>query len=249
MPASGAEQRLSHITTLWSVVDRAHSPASEPLSDAQRVLIERYGGAVHRYLLGALRDRDAADDLFQEFSLRFLRGDFRNAHPQRGRFRDYVKTAVFHLIVDYQKRQKRMPRPLTPEIHEPAVIDPPVTASEHDLMAAWREQLMDRTWIALAGFEQRTGQPYSTILVLRTDQPTLSSAELAERVGAKLGKTYRVDAIRQALRRAREKFADLLLDEIVQSLEQPSVERLAEELADLGLLAYCRSALKRRSDM
>jgi hypothetical protein len=47
-----------------------------------------YHRAVHRYLLGALRDEDAAEELFQEFALRFVRGDFRWADRGRGRFRD-----------------------------------------------------------------------------------------------------------------------------------------------------------------
>ena len=39
--------------------------------------------------------------------------------------------------------------------------------------------------------------------------------------------------------------ADLLLDEVAQSLEAPTAERLQEELAELTLLEYCRSALDR----
>ena len=105
---------------------------------------------------------------------------------------------------------------------------------------------MDLTWVALERFERETGQPHHTVLRFRTDNPLLSSADLAEQLGAKLGRTYGVHAVRQTLHRAREKFADLLLDELVRSLERPSADRLEEELTDLGLLSYCRSALQRR---
>ena len=64
------------------------------------MLVLRYGGAVHRYLLASLRDVDAADELAQEFALRFLRGDFKNADPGKGRFRDFLKRAVYRLMVD-----------------------------------------------------------------------------------------------------------------------------------------------------
>ena len=40
-------------------------------------------GAAYRYLLGAVHDPDAADDLCQDFAVRFLRGDFRRADPGR----------------------------------------------------------------------------------------------------------------------------------------------------------------------
>ena len=214
-------QRLSHITTLWSLVRQAHDGAGEMVSKAQCRLMERYGGAVHCYLLGALRSPEAADELFQEFSLRFLQGAFRNANPERGRFRDFLKTSVYHLIVDYQ-RQLRLPsRPLSLQTDELAVSAPDLTKSDQEFLASWREQLIDRTWQALAAREQETGVPYYTILQFRTHQPMLSSAELADQLGTRLGKRDPVDGIRQTLHRARDKFTDLLLEEIVQSLEDP----------------------------
>jgi hypothetical protein len=84
------------------------------------------------------------------------------------------------------------------------------------------------------------------VLRLRVERPALSSAELAEELGRRLGKAYSVPAVRQALYRAREKFGDLLLEEVVQSLEGPTVEALEQELGELGLLAHCRAALERR---
>jgi RNA polymerase sigma-70 factor (ECF subfamily) len=246
MDADSQNQRLSHISTLWTLIRQAHHGPADALSAAQRLLLERYGGAVHRYLLGALRDPDAADELFQEFSLRFLRGDFHRADPQRGRFRDLVKTALFHLIVDSQRRRQTRPHALTPQTPEPAVWSPDVPEADQAFLNDWREELLDRTWLALADLERRSGQPSYTVLRLRTDQPMLSSAELAEQLGARLGKRFTVDGARQALHRAREKFADLLLAEVTQSLEGPSQEELESELTDLGLLTYCRSALQRR---
>src|SRR5262249_37214434 len=207
----------------------------------------RRGGPPRRYLLGALRDPDAAAEVFQEFALRFVRGDlFKNASPERGRFRDFVKTSVFHLIVDYQRRQRRRPCSLDPSRDEPAAASPGRSDSEQDFLASWREQLLDRTWLALAEVERQSGAPHHTVLRFRTEQPLLSSAEMAAQLSARLGKTYTVDGIRQAPHRARERFAGLLLEEVVQSLEHPSAERLEEELGDLGLLGACRAALQRR---
>ena len=59
-----------------------------------------------------LRDREAADELSQEFSLRFVRGDLKGADRERGRFRDYLKGVLFHLIGDYWRRRKRAPQAL-----------------------------------------------------------------------------------------------------------------------------------------
>jgi RNA polymerase sigma-70 factor (ECF subfamily) len=242
MDLHSAEQHLSHISTLWTLVYKAHCGQQEAVTAAQRVLMERYGGAVQRYLRAALRDADAADELFQEFCLRFLRGDFRRADPERGRFRSFVKTALFHLVVDHQKR--RAPQSLAG--HEPAWTPPPVSDVEREFLASWRAELMDRAWLGLAEIEHRSGQPYFTVLRARTEQPLLSSSALAREVGGRLGKTYTVAGVRQALHRARTKFTELVLLEVTQSLEAPSAEALEQELLDLGLLEYCRTALDRQ---
>src|SRR5262249_8409202 len=77
--ADDPNPHLSQIETHWSAVFLAHRGPRDAAAEAQRALMERYGGAVHRYLLASLRDPEAADDLAQEFALRFLRGDFRRA--------------------------------------------------------------------------------------------------------------------------------------------------------------------------
>ena len=91
--------------------------------------------------------------------------------------------------------------------------------------------------------EQETGQLYYTVLQHRAKRPEVRSAEMAEYLSAELGKPLRADAVRQTLHRAREKFAELLLDEVLQTLREPTVEMLEEELIDIGLSDYCRPAL------
>src|SRR5437762_5068596 len=133
-------QRLSRISTLWSVVCEAHSGPTEAALRAQQQLLERYGSALRRYLLAAVRDPDAADELFQEFALRFVQGRLRGADPQRGRFRDFVKGVLFHLIADHQKRQRQRPSPLTPDLPELAVEPPSLADSDRVFVMNWREE-------------------------------------------------------------------------------------------------------------
>ena len=89
---------ISRIQTAWTMVRDAHRDHTA-VQVAQQHLLDRYGGAIRRYALSALRSEDAADDVLQEFSLKFLRGDFAAASPERGRFRAFVKTIVYRLIV------------------------------------------------------------------------------------------------------------------------------------------------------
>src|SRR5262245_49194788 len=120
MDPDSLNQRLSRISTLWTLLQQAHAGPADAATSAQRLLMQRYLGSVYHYLLGALRDEAAAEELLQEFAARFLRGDFRRADPQRGRFRDYVKTALIHLVDDYHRAERARPRPLPSDLAGPA---------------------------------------------------------------------------------------------------------------------------------
>jgi RNA polymerase sigma-70 factor (ECF subfamily) len=233
---------LGDIATHWTVVRRAHAGSGTEADRAREELMERYSGAVYRYLRAALRDEHAADDLFQEFALRFLRGDFRNADPERGRFRDFVKTALYHLIVDHQNRRRSAPLPAA-ECADPAV---PNQQFEQEFLDSWRAEILSRAWRALDESSRASGQPFYQVLRLRSEMPELSSAEMAERLGRDLGRSLTREWVRQNLRRARDRFTTLLIDEMACSLAEPSRERLEQELIDLGLYAYCQDALKQR---
>jgi len=237
---------LSQITTLWSKVYDAHGVDAQAANVARQQLLRRYGGAIKRYLLGALRDPETADELTQEFALRFLDGKYRGAAPERGRFRNFVKGVLAHLIADHFRRQQARPRhvPLDAADVSAACADP---ASPDPLfLESWRQELLARAWQALAEFEANTGQPFHTALRLRVDQPDLRSPQMAEQLANRLGKPVSAAGVRQTLHRARDRFADLLLDEVVQTLGKSTEEDLQQELIELNLLTYCQPALDRR---
>jgi len=240
-------QRLSQIQTSWSMVMRAHSGPSEAVKPAQQLLMQRYGGSVYRYLVGFLHDYDAADDLAQEFALRFLRGDFRRADPARGRFRDYVKMVLRHLVADFHRRQGVRPLPL-PDDGGGGSADAPAIAEDLDrqFLESWRAELLARAWEGLERVQGESGRPFYAVLRLRADQPDLRSAEMAAILVARLGRPVTAGGVRQTLSLARERFADLLIDEVAGSLEEHSSEQIEQELIDLNLQSYCLPALERR---
>lgn len=241
---------LSQIQTLWSVVELAHGD-NTAVASAQQKLLDRYGGAVRRYALAALRDEDAADEVFQEFALKFVRGDFSGADPGRGRFRAFVKTIVYRLIVDFQRRRKKLGREgqMHSNLAEPGELDSVSEADEDALFqASWRDELLARCWGKLAEYECTSGKPYHTVLRYRVDHPEARSPELAEGLSQALGKPINAGAVRVLLHRSREAFADLLLEEITNSLADGSLDAAEQELIELDLLAYCKPALERRRE-
>jgi RNA polymerase sigma-70 factor (ECF subfamily) len=244
MEPDATPSRLSRIQTYWTVVGEAHGGPTETARAAQQQLWERYGKAIQRYLRGAHGDEEAAEELTQEFALRFLKGDFRGANPGRGRFRDFVKGILFHLIADYHRRQKRQSRAFP--LEEANVAAPaPEPDADRQFLETWRATLLSRTWKALAQFQEQTGSPYHEVLQFRANHPQMHSKEMADRLGEQLGKPVTPAWVRQTLRRARGRLADLLLDEVAQTLQSPTREEVEREITDLGLLAYCKPALER----
>jgi RNA polymerase sigma-70 factor (ECF subfamily) len=239
--------RLTSIQTQWTLLFQAHQGQGDAATAAQQQLLLRYYGAVYRYLLGTLHDPAAAEELTQEFAVRFLRGDFKRADPQQGRFRDFLKTALRHLAMDHWRKQEKRPAPL-PSVSSEQLISSPPQLDELDqpFLDKWREELLARTWEALAQVEAEAGQPYHTVLRWKTEHPELRAAELAEQLGTHSGKVFTIDGVRQLLHRARKRFAELLVDEVARSLETSEVELIAQELIDLDLLCYCQSVLQRR---
>jgi RNA polymerase sigma-70 factor (ECF subfamily) len=224
---------------MWTVLEQAHAEAAE--ATARQVLLDRYGGAVHRYLLAALRDPHAADDLAQEFALNLVRGAFHNVNPERGRFRDYVKTVLFHLVSQYRQKLKRRGQPLSPESPEISHLAAPLEDPLAAFNESWRQDLLARAWEALA----QTQPTFYEVLRHRAAHPALASGPLAEQLSSRLGKSLTAAGVRQTLRRARERFADLLIEQVAHSLRSPAAEQIEQELRELNLLAYCQPALAR----
>src|SRR5687768_14357720 len=81
MTADETNSRISRSETMWTLVHQAHEPEQAEMARAQEAVLQRYTGAIYRYLLGVLRDTNAADEVFQEFALKFVRGAFRHADP------------------------------------------------------------------------------------------------------------------------------------------------------------------------
>jgi RNA polymerase sigma-70 factor (ECF subfamily) len=243
MPQEAFEHRLSRISTMWTVLRQAHNGPADVVAAAQHALLERYGGAVHRYLLAILRDQHAADDLTQEFGLSLVKGAFHKADPQRGRFRDYVKTALIHLVTHYRRQQTGRMQFLAPDSLELSNLASREDDAERQFDESWREELLARAWEALA-----EAQPvFYSVLRFRAAHPELRAAQLAEDLSRQLGKTFSAAAIRQTLHRARDKFAELLIEEVAQSLECATMEQITGELGELNLLTYCQPVLTRHS--
>jgi RNA polymerase sigma-70 factor (ECF subfamily) len=238
MPESTDASRLEAISTRWSLLRLARDDSAASQQEARRALVLRYLPAIHRYLRAIAGNDADADDLCQDVAVRLLSGDFGSVDPERGRFRDFLKTVLRNMALNYWKRQKR---------RRGVPLDPAqFTADEEDSrwLDVWRGSVLELVWKA---FEQRErtqrGSVAARLLRLRMEYPDDTSAALAERLTAATGKPFTPEALRQALRRARRQFVDLLLVEVAQGLDDPAPEAIENELSALGLREYVADLL------
>jgi hypothetical protein len=157
-----------------------------------------------------------------------------------------VKGTLFHLVADYRKARRGWPGPL-PANDATLAANQQEMEPDRQFIESWRDELLARAWVALAGIEAATGQPFHVVLRYQADHPEMQSLQMAEQLTARLERPLTAVGVRQTLHRARQKFADLLLEEVAQSLVNPTTEQLEQELIQLGLFGYCRPALERHA--
>lgn len=246
MPPESTPHRLSQISTLWTALARAHAGTGDEDHRLLSGLIERYQGAAYRYLAAASGDPDVAAELFQEFAVRFLRGDFRRASPDRGRFRDYLRTVLINLA---RRRPGVVGGPRGVDVDPDQLPAAAEAEADEAFLSHWRESLLDCAWKGLEDAERAGGPPYFTVLRARADHPDLPSGELAERLTntMKPAEPFSDVGIRKLLQRGREMLTDLLVAEVAASVPTHDKERVAQELIELGFYGYCRKALERWS--
>jgi RNA polymerase sigma factor (sigma-70 family) len=234
-----SDSRLDAIDTRWSLIRQAHA-AGQDQSAARASLVLRYGSSIRRYVGALIKDPQDADEVAQEIMVRLLQGNFAGADPDRGRFRDLLRVAIRNLARDFWARQKKrqgaaLELDLLPDANN---------EQEAAWLSAWQHSVLEHALAKLKDFErEHPASAAHTLLQWRLQFPEDASEDTAARLATKLGKAVRADAARQLLRRARRRFAEILVEETGMGLADTSPGAIEEELAALGLLEHVRDFL------
>ena len=87
-----------------------------------QILVDRYQNKVYSYIMMLVRDRQLADDLFQDTFLKIIRTIKGGAYKEEGKFIQFAMRIAHNLIIDYFRKEKRLP-----------MVDP--TKEEYDMLA------------------------------------------------------------------------------------------------------------------
>lgn len=244
-PGDSSHRLLAQVTTIWTNILQARGGPDEADAVELRRFFSRYHRPVVNYLQSCVRDEGQAADLFQEFALKFVRGDFRSMQVRTGSFRQYLKTALLNLIRDHSSRKSRSVQ-LTSGL-EPATLDANWHANSVD--QALRDELLGTAWAELEQAHQSRGEIDFPVLKERVQHPELTAEQLGSRL-VEIGccDSTPTDAhTRKLVQRAREEFADQLLAATSRMLGTTNWSGIEDELAQLGLLQYCERRLRERS--
>ena len=217
------KQMLDEISTRWPMI---HDPAQ---------FVLRYAPAIEGYLTALIRDPDQVDEVRQDFLLRVLQKGFGPEGNVKGRFRNYLKASVRNAALTHLRRK-------TPGQADSAILaqvadESDVPSIEKEWLDQWRRCVLEKAWEGLELYERqnRDNHAYTVLKIYVEHHATEDSEQLAVRASKRLKKSLRGDAFRKQLSRARRLFAKLTAQEVVQTIESPTRQRVEEELIDLGL--------------
>jgi RNA polymerase sigma-70 factor (ECF subfamily) len=215
-------------TTLWTVVLTAGDRSSPDSEAALAKLCQTYWLPVYAFIRKRGRSPEQTQDLTQEFFARFLEKNYvARAERQRGRFRSFLMTSVDNFLRDEHDRASSLKRgggqsPLSLDaklaeeefLNEPAETLTPASAFEKHWARTLLENVMHRLaeeyreTNRLALFEQL--QPH-----LWGDSDSIAYGELSQRL------TMSVVNLRVTAHRMRQRFREILREEIAQTVSNP----------------------------
>lgn len=73
------------------------------------VLVDRYQNKVYSYIVMLVKDKQLADDIFQDTFLKIIRTIKAGVYKEEGKFIQFAMRIAHNLIIDYFRKAKRLP--------------------------------------------------------------------------------------------------------------------------------------------
>jgi len=77
---------------------------------ALSILINKYQSRLYGFIFSKIKDRDAANDIFQDTFIKVIRTLKRGNYNEQGKFLPWVMRISHNLIIDYFRKNNRMPK-------------------------------------------------------------------------------------------------------------------------------------------
>jgi RNA polymerase sigma factor (sigma-70 family) len=214
-------------TTRWTLILAARE-GDGARREALESLLSTYWKPAYFYLRRRGLTVEAAEDAVQGFFLQLLERDFLpRLDPVRGRFRSYLLTALDHYLAHQRERESAQKRgggmrlvPIDLALAERELEAAPAEA-QVAYEREWALGVMERALERLRqeydqGRRQGPAEIFLRFFSLESAEPVPSYAEAAARVG------LTASQFKAALHRARQRFRELLREEVGGTLQDAS---------------------------
>jgi len=78
-------------------------------NESFEILLTKYKQRIYSFIYSKIKDRDIADDVFQDTFIKVIQTLKKGAYNEEGRFVSWVFRIAHNLIIDHFRRQQRMP--------------------------------------------------------------------------------------------------------------------------------------------
>ncbi|CAN5772980.1 sigma factor [soil metagenome] len=226
-------------TTRWSLVRLAIAGDEAESGPALAALCEAYWYPLYAYFRRSGQSPEHAEDLTQGFFARLLSRDLlASADPDKGRLRSFLLTCAQNYLRDAHDRAQAQKRAATlisfnaMQAEERYAAEPTDTLSPDRLFQRrWALSVLDQSMHALAAEYAGNGQ---TILydALR---PFLGFGPDSEKRYDEISASLRIPigTLKNKVFRLRERWRQLLFDQVAATLDDPTPEDIKGELAEL----------------
>jgi RNA polymerase sigma-70 factor (ECF subfamily) len=214
-------------TTHWSIVLTAQSE-SPAAREALEKLCRTYWRPIYAFVRREGASPEEAEDLTQSFfALLLERRDFDTVRKEKGRLRSYLLTSLKHFLTNERKRAMAIKRgegqrliPLDQfRTGEPVGFESADTSTADQIYERrWAWALMEQVMRRLGDEYQTAGnavlfERLKTVLTDEADRP--SQAQIADELA------MTENAVNQAFHRLRERYRQLLREEIAHTVMMP----------------------------
>ncbi len=211
---------------LKSSVNLVRSSHSWTEADSAAGFVLRYLSPMRRQLTTVLGSKENADEALKILLAHLVQAGF--GEHKRGRLRDFLVRGVRSCA---KARMNDMP-----EADRAKVNLDGVNQTSKSWLKLWRDCMLERAWRALERQEHREPDvPVFSVLSIATAHPKASHSDLVALINQQYGLELTTEKVDQVLQPARALFAQLIADEIVETLESPSKEDVKEEIKVLGM--------------
>jgi len=243
MPSTSAPRRTREhatlfLTTRWSVVLAARSPASTEASHALESLCRTYWQPLYLYARRRGHSPQDAEDLTQGFFAKLLEKDWlASVEQERGRFRQFLLMAFKRFLANERDHAQRLKRgggshgvPLDTVLGEKLYREetPPSASADEVYDRRWALSLLDATLAQLRGEFESTGRTREFDILkpqLTAPRGDIAYAEIAITLQTTEG------AARVAVHRLRKRFREVFREQIAHTVGSPA--ELDDELRHL----------------